>query len=399
MTVDERNRYYDVVDDLENEALYTAVAVLRMGEPMFVGNNSRLATAAIGYHPETKKIDYLFNQEFFNSLSNADLKFVMVHESLHLLLKHFIHDRGVDHQRWNIACDIVINDLIHKSLCLSYPKGACTGYTFFGVSCANMNVIDVYFKLMNQNVSGYSDAPAGTKPLDSANNTKETKDSPQLGQHIEDRVGKIDMGQLQAQMGEWGGTSWGTQAKGALLQAEARNTYDWSYLMRFLKKTDLEMSETWSKMNKKYVSCYPTLLLPSVQIDKEDKSEVFIAVDTSGSIKHNELGKMLATLRATPKKRVKVTVICFDTEAYEFKGELHGGGGTDFQCIENYLQQRHQPYPKVVAVFTDGCAGRPNVSKPSRWVWFLHKTMHTDDSHIKGIGKIIKLGEEGHANF
>ncbi len=55
-----------------------------------------------------------FGVKFLNSLSDSELDFVMMHEILHVVLQHCVRGEDRDHERFNIACDIVVNSNILK---------------------------------------------------------------------------------------------------------------------------------------------------------------------------------------------------------------------------------------------------------------------------------------------
>lgn len=54
----------------------------------------------------------IFGVEFLESLSDAELDFVMMHEVLHVALMHCTRGQELDRERFNIACDIVVNSNI-----------------------------------------------------------------------------------------------------------------------------------------------------------------------------------------------------------------------------------------------------------------------------------------------
>lgn len=53
-----------------------------------------------------------FNPQFLESLSDSELDFVMMHEILHVVLRHCLRTGDRQHLRFNIACDIVVNSII-----------------------------------------------------------------------------------------------------------------------------------------------------------------------------------------------------------------------------------------------------------------------------------------------
>ncbi len=53
-----------------------------------------------------------FGPKFLDELSDSELDFVMMHEILHVVLQHVLRGEGKDGERFNIACDIVVNSNI-----------------------------------------------------------------------------------------------------------------------------------------------------------------------------------------------------------------------------------------------------------------------------------------------
>lgn len=53
-----------------------------------------------------------FNPEFLESLSDSELDFVLMHEILHVVLQHCFRTGDRQPERFNIACDIVVNSNI-----------------------------------------------------------------------------------------------------------------------------------------------------------------------------------------------------------------------------------------------------------------------------------------------
>ena len=53
-----------------------------------------------------------FNPAFLEELSDSELDFVMLHEILHVELKHCVRGKEFEAERFNIACDIVVNSNI-----------------------------------------------------------------------------------------------------------------------------------------------------------------------------------------------------------------------------------------------------------------------------------------------
>ena len=60
----------------------------------------------------TDGVRIIFNPSFLEQLSDGELDFVMMHEILHVVLQHCLRDGDREPERFNIACDIVVNSII-----------------------------------------------------------------------------------------------------------------------------------------------------------------------------------------------------------------------------------------------------------------------------------------------
>lgn len=83
-----------------------------------IETSKSLSTAAT----DGKKI--FFNEKFLKSLSSSQQNALMLHEVLHMALLHVTRRQGRDPHIWNIAADIVVNDLILRNTSFKLPDGA-----------------------------------------------------------------------------------------------------------------------------------------------------------------------------------------------------------------------------------------------------------------------------------
>ena len=60
----------------------------------------------------TDGVRIIFGTAFLDSLNDRELDFVMMHEIMHVVLQHCLRGSDLDHERFNIACDIVVNSNI-----------------------------------------------------------------------------------------------------------------------------------------------------------------------------------------------------------------------------------------------------------------------------------------------
>ena len=68
--------------------------------------NETLDTAA------TDGVRIMFGPDFLNGLTDSELDFIMMHEVLHVVLQRCLQHGDREPERFNIACDIVVNSNI-----------------------------------------------------------------------------------------------------------------------------------------------------------------------------------------------------------------------------------------------------------------------------------------------
>jgi len=95
--------------------------------PFFAKFVSRMARAAdpkvktMGVCLKNGRVYLHYNPKFVNMLDHDTLTAIFEHEVLHLVYKHMFREGNRDHNVWNIACDISINQLI-----TGLPDWVCT---------------------------------------------------------------------------------------------------------------------------------------------------------------------------------------------------------------------------------------------------------------------------------
>jgi predicted metal-dependent peptidase len=84
-----------------------------------------LPTAGVAFDQEFDDLTLYWNPEFFSSLSDAEVRGVLIHEFYHLVFQHLTGRRKTPPKMWNIATDLAINSIIVSGENKSYalPKG------------------------------------------------------------------------------------------------------------------------------------------------------------------------------------------------------------------------------------------------------------------------------------
>jgi len=127
----------------------------------------------------------------------------------------------------------------------------------------------------------------------------------------------------------------------------------------------------WQRPSRTMMAIYPDIMVPTYE-PPENRFKGLMAIDTSGSVPDKMLDAAW-NIAKTPINGTKLDIISWDTKVYpikDYSGRLKGGGGTDANCVEKYIQDSKVDYD-IVFCITDGGFGRPKINKPDRWVFLL----------------------------
>lgn len=334
--------------------------------------------------------DEKYGRAFIESLTDAALRFVIIHECYHKMYRHLItwkHLMKIDAQRANAAMDYVINLRIKDE----NSDGFCTMPNIDGKEVGlidekyrGMDTAQV-FKLLKQDQNQDQDQDQDSNGNGSGNGNGNDN----FDEH--DWEGAQDMGPEEARQleqeidnairqGAMAAGKMGINADrmfGDLLEVQV----DWREVLReFITATCAGKDySTWSRPNRRFMGA--GVYLPSSISERVD--ELCIAVDTSGSISDDDLRVMLTEVKGICDnvKPDKVRLLYWGHEVvrdeeYEFADlekiiqstRPKGGGGTDVECVVKYMRKHHIA-PQATIVITDGdlYAGWGQWSQPVLW--------------------------------
>ena len=327
--------------------------------------------------------DEKYGRAFIETLNDAELRFLVLHECYHKLYRHLttwrhLYDKNA--QLANAACDYVINIKLTDDNSDGFavmPKVGLLDAKYRGMDSAQV------YKLLeddqqddgggqgegsgegegsgNGGGGSGSGAPSGTS-LDEHDwegaqdmTAEETKE---LARDIDEaiRQGALAAGKLG---------SGGDRMFDEFLQTKI----DWREVLREFISTTCQGNDysTWRRPNRRFISS--GYYMPSGV--SEQVGELVIAIDTSGSIGGRELSKFLGEVKGicdqvkpdTVRLLYWDTEVCADekymgTEVENIMGSTKpkGGGGTTVECVPAYMAQ-HGVKPQAVVVLTDGYLG------------------------------------------
>lgn len=405
---DIKERFDKAIDGLYGSACNLATEVTKLGYPKL---SKRVPTAAVSWDKQRKQICFEFNEEFAEKLSDEEFSFVIAHEAMHMAICHvFIMadrirkikrnstlsekeknvQRNIFMMKSNVAADCVVNDGLVNIYKLKpqLVDMVVYGKKTVGFDCHNLSMMEVYQMLpeVKNYVFDVHDWESfmdkdGNVDKDFANKIKGFIERNLNNSALSDKENQQVQDAAEAfQNSQQAGDAPLGQRRSVV--KVGRNYVNWGRLI--LEVVDSKKQEDhWSRPNRRLSAIYPKVILP--KFEPQEMETVFVAIDASGSIDRNQLSLFVDVVRNSPK-RFKIVAVTFDTSCYPLnimEEDPEGGGGTSFQCIENYIQKNLKKYPKCVVVLTDGHGSSVHPQNPGAWCWLL--TENSSDAYCSSM--------------
>lgn len=317
--------------------------------------------------------DVIYGRQFIDSLSDPEVRALVIHEAKHKMYQHLIIWKKLyeeDADLANRACDYVINleiqDLDRTGKLLKLPPDGLVDSRFRG-----MDTLQVFNILKEDKESGQGGGGSSIDSHDWQNASSMSADEQQ--QLSKDIDNAVRTGALLAS--KQGGKT--ERSFEALMTSHV----DWREQLRdFVTTTCIGKGDsTWAKPNRRWLQ--HDVYMPS-QIS-ESMASIVIAIDTSGSIDTDAITKALGELIAicdnvNPEK---VDLLYWDTVVAsheQYTGDYSrilsstkpkGGGGTEVVCVFDYIWQNNLK-PDVCVIITDGYTPYPD-SQPIPTLWAM----------------------------
>jgi predicted metal-dependent peptidase len=326
-----------------------------------------------------------YNPKFIERLSVAVAKFVILHELLHILLKHGLRRGSRDPAEWNICCDYAIN-IILRDMGVTLWEYALIDERYRGMSAEQ-----IYAARQQERSKSRGKGPgqgrgqgqgSGQQPQpgqgQSQPGQQPTPTQGGLGGDLKP-VPAITPDQIAAVEHEISKTiarattiakQYGVMpgALEAIVGATYEDPVPWEQVLIDYMSAVVNQRENWSHRNRRYSE----VILPSHWSNGMD--ELTIVADSSGSCFSKPVFERVAVAVnhiVTVIKPMTVRVIwaddkdCQNIDVFEDGAEviLHpkGGGGTDMRKPLVYAEQYQ---PEVVLLLTDGYTPWPDVATP-----------------------------------
>ncbi len=330
----------------------------------------------------------VFDPDFGASLDDVGLKFVLLHEVMHCVLKHCIRGRTLLPRLYNIACDIVVNSLAFEALGLGEIEiDGCVPMHLApdGTEGRLHTAEEVYAMLRASGTGGspgdpdaFPDGEAegkGEADGDSARDpASETLDDHGVWASVETDGLEDEWESRIREAARHGPGQWGDvplMMRRSLRELTRSPGVDWKLLLAdFLRHTRSDY--LFERPDRRFAD--GDVLLPSFCEDAYGAGieRIWVLIDTSGSVSASGLAQAFAEVKGLVEQldEAEGKLSFFDckvTEPRDFAdaGDLEalepvGGGGTSFaeifRAMDAYFGD--EP-PAAVIVLTDGCARFP----------------------------------------
>jgi len=322
----------------------------------------------------TDGLNFYYNSRFVMLLRPKEVDFLVGHEVLHVVYDHLGRRDNRDPEIWNIADDYAVNadlkrhkigEFITSVPCLYESKydgkPAEEIYDDLMKNVKYINIEDLLDKMLDDHIDGEGDDD-GDEGDGEGNGDRKGKGRPKLSEADKEKI-RQEVKQAiinAAQQADAGSLPAGVQR---LIKNLTDPVMPWRELIQTNLTSAIKSDYTWMRPSRR--SWHMDAVMPGMNPGEEIDVDIYI--DMSGSISNKQgmafLSEVAGMMEAFDGYRLRVT--CFDTQCYNTQEytsenmenieeyELHGGGGTDFDCIFKDLKDAGR-VPERLIVFTDG---------------------------------------------
>ena len=343
-----------------------------------------------------------FNEVFLNSLSSPQQNALMLHEVLHMALLHVTRRQSRDPHIWNIAADIVVNDLIERNTSFPLPEGAITDSRFQDKS------VEYIYEALLKSKKKYKLVISDILEPSNSNSDESKKDSNDviepLSQEETDEIESFwkdkmeilkNSSEHKLSNGKGSLPAGIEQEISTILEPEV----DWRHaLWKYVGKTPADFDD----LDRRFI--YKGLYLESLLTEAV---EVSVCIDTSGSVSDELLkqfaGELKGILRSYPN--VKCSLFFADTnlagpyeiDRIEQMPRAVGRGGTSFVPFFDYLKKHGEENNllgnnKLSIYFTDGYGDFPSQEPNNPTMWLVCKDGLETQSFP--FGEVVRISTE-----
>lgn len=312
--------------------------------------------------------NFYYNPEFIKKLDKQELEFLMGHEVLHMVYDHIARIGSRDRQLSNVAQDYAVNaDLVEYKIGRKITSVPCLYDKKYAGWPWEKIYDDLYEKADKINIDQLVDQMLDQHLQDQAQGNDgedgDEKKNPMSMSDAEREELRKEIKQAVLEAAQSVGVDKLPKGIQRLVKEMTEHKMNWREILQQKIQSCFKSDFTWMRPNRK--GWHMTAVMPGMK--PGEMVDVVVAIDVSGSIINEQaqdlLGEVAGIIQSYDEYRVHV--MTFDTSVYNpevftnenmaniAEYEIVGGGGTDFSCVWNYLQE-NDIVPKQLIMFTDG---------------------------------------------
>lgn len=376
--------------------------------------------------------DIFINPKFMVDKTDSNINFILLHELLHVVFMHRVRFENnklrYNHEHWNEACDYVINyelvshekEFKDAGIDIEFLERCLLLRDFDGAprNISQYTAEKLYEELFRDNAdddesSEYRDEGEMEEGSTLSNGSSDMSDDITVELPSSVNQDHTDIDEIErevknvlrevAQKGyDLTGTGMVREMSNILQTTKIR----WDkYLRRFLSSKITEET-SYNTPNRKYLP--HDLILPGPGGTEEVITDVFIFIDTSGSIEQEILQDALNNAYTISHDYNATISLAFwntaigdvirDIQPDDIKKEVSKmqvtTGGTNFSCVLDYIKDSKLKSAAFV-VFTDGEFIIPKISaKIKRKMIIALQDTKSYDKDLESLGKIVSFNEK-----
>ena len=309
-----------------------------------------------------------FNPAYIDALDVAQTQFALSREAMHCALLHFYRRANRNKKLWQAACDFAVNPILLADGLKPTPD-TVTFAEFDGLTAEEI------YPLLKDNEWQQE----GTDDSDSE--SKSQQSPPQQAS-----LSSAEMEVLASQWRQRLAAAAQQAAQAGKLSAELSRLVD-CFLQPRLPWRALLAQYLSATARNDYSYIRPSsrrgepAIFPGMHSEQID---LVVAVDTSGSIRKEEIDYFFAEINAIKgQMHARVVLLCCDVEIppgfplifetwdnFSFDADIKGGGGTDFRPVFDWVGKQDIK-PDTLLYFTDGCGTFPDSIPAYPVVWLI----------------------------
>jgi predicted metal-dependent peptidase len=349
--------------------------------------------------------DTWYGREFCDKLSDKERKGLILHENLHKAFRHTTMWKHL-YKDWpqlaNMACDYVINLLIHDSdpthTDVKLPDKGLLDEKFRGLDAG-----EVFRRLKQEaedngsiHVKTVDDQEGRDVPVEEGGGFDDHDWESAEGMTNEERETLArDVDQALRQGAILAGKMSANVPREIAELTEAK--VDWREAMReFVTSFCQDKDEsTWRRPSRRWIS--QDVYMPS--LIGESVGRIVLAIDMSGSIGAEEISEFLSEVKKICEtvRPEGIDLLYWDTQVCQHEKysqdqlenllsttKPRGGGGTDPQCIVDYVNE-HKIKAECAVILTDGYVNSWGQGWPCPTLWGITTDVVAD------IGKTVHI--------